>query len=99
MAHNLILFIYCTKEDGVAVRREAATIKSIYLQITASKNILSIKRIVSKLQKARQLRHDDYVIAIDNHEHIIFCDDICTDNVLHFTSLSRFQDWFGERFE
>ena len=97
MAQNLILFIYCTKEDGVAVRKQAATLPNICLQITVSKNNLSIKRIVGKLQKDRQLRHDDYVITIDDYERIIFYDD--ADNVLHFTSLSRFHDWFGQQFK
>lgn len=99
MVHNLILFIYCTKEDGVLVRQEATAIPNIYLQITASKNNFSIKGIVSKLQKTRQLRHNDYVIVIDNHECVYFHDDTCADNVLHFTSLSRFYDWFGKRFK
>lgn len=99
MAPYLILFIYCTKADGVAVRKQAATIPNIYLQITISKNNLSIKRIVGKLQKDRQLRHDDYVITIDNYERIIFYDDVYADNVLHFTSLSKFHDWFGKQFK
>lgn len=99
MVHSLILFIYCTKEDGLSVRHEATAIPNIYLQITASKNRLSIKGIVAKLQKAHQLRQDDYVIAIDNHECINFHDDTCADNVLHFTSLSRFYDWFREKFK
>ena len=99
MAQNLILLIYCTKEDGVAVRKQAATLPNICLQITVSKNNLSIKRIVGKLQKDRQLRHDDYVITIDDYERIIFYDDVYADNVLHFTSLSRFHDWFGQQFK
>lgn len=99
MTHNLILFIYCTKEDGVAVRKQAATIPNIYLQITVSKNNLSIKRIVGKLQKDRQLRHDDYAIMIDDYERINFYDDVYAYNVLHFTSLSSFHDWFGQKFE
>ena len=86
MAQNLILFIYCTKEDGVAVRKQAATLPNICLQITVSKNNLSIKRI-------------DYVITIDDYERIIFYDDVYADNVLHFTSLSRFHDWFGQQFK
>lgn len=99
MAHGLILFVYCTKEDGAAVRQEAAVIQNINLQITASKSKLSIKRIVDKLQKSRQLWPDDYVIAIDCPEQIIFRDDSCADNVLHFTSLSSFKYWFRQQFE
>ena len=99
MAQNLILFIYCTQEDGGAGRKQAATLPNICLQIAVSKNNLSIKRIVGKLQKDPQLRHDDYVITIDDYERIIFYDDVYADNVLHFTSLSRFHDWFGQQFK
>ena len=99
MAQNLILFIYCTKEDGVAVRKQAATLPNICLQITVSKNNLSIKKNRWKITKRSPTRHDDYVITIDDYERIIFYDDVYADNVLHFTSLSRFHDWFGQQFK
>jgi hypothetical protein len=36
---------------------------------------------------------------IDDYERIIFYDDVYADNVLHFTSLSKFHDWFGQQFK
>jgi len=73
-----MLYVFCSKKDGISIREAIRNMTDVQLIITASHGTCSIKNIIQKLKKTHKLRPNDYVFAIDDCDIVGFTND-CQD--------------------
>lgn len=59
-----------------------------------AQRVTSIKQI-RKVQLKSSFRRGDYLVLIDNPPKLIFTDDYSSANILHFSNIDHFFEWFS----
>jgi len=98
MLQRKMLYVFCSKKDGISIREAIRNMTDVQLIITASHGTCSIKNIIQKLKKTHKLRPNDYVFAIDDCDIVGFTNDCQDDLGFHFRTLALFFTWLGEEF-
>lgn len=95
MKPKRIIYFFGSLSDCIHIKNTlSSTTNDFILSLHYSQRETSIKQI-RKVQLKSCFKHGDYLVLIDNPPKLIFTDDYTSRNILHFSNIKLFYEWFS----